>query len=345
MKHIFLLACLCLANALALNAQQVSLKTADMPSANTVIETAPVVYDSVGNINLGNTGGPQTWNFSNIPLEPFSDFTYYLDTANTPYTGLFPSANLCSVYEFSDSAEYSYYLSAPAEFSQTGYADPANNVKFGQPLKLFQLPFAYNNTFNQNVSISGQSEGLTVSGTAKTTVKADAFGTVTTPLGAFPALRVYRITEISVTVLFFNIVQRDTAWEFWTNQFKSPLLTYHRAYFSALGEESYDQYADMLVAQTVSAKEPATAGKLDLHIAPNPVSDRASVRFNLPTAGNAELIAFDATGKIVRQESLGYATPGEQSVDLDLSGAAPGTYYVVLQQRGKMLGIKAVVKG
>lgn len=65
-------------------------------------------------------------------------------------------------------------LSTPAEFSQMGISDPENNIKFGQPFKGFELPFTYTNNFSQNVSISGVSKGLTLSGSAKTTVKADA---------------------------------------------------------------------------------------------------------------------------------------------------------------------------
>lgn len=327
-----------------LSAQPIILKTADMPAANTVIESAPVLYDSVSTVNIGNTGGPQTWNFSNVPLEPFTSFIYFIDTAQTPYTGVYPEANLCSVYDFDDSTEFSYYLSSPAEFSQMGFADPENSIKFGPPFKTFQLPFTYTNNFSQNVSISGVSEGLTLSGTAKTTVKADAFGTVIIPAGTFPALRVYRITEISATILFFSIVQRDTAWEWWTNQFQTPVMSYHRSYLSALGEEEYDVYADMFVAQTVADKEPATPNKIDLRIMPNPTGGFTSVRFNLPAAGKAEVQLFDASGKVMRRESLGHAVPGEQTVDFDLSAAPAGVYYVMLQQRGKMLGVRQLVK-
>lgn len=316
-----------------------------MPAVNTVIESAPVLYDSVSTVNVGNTGGPQTWNFSNVPVEPFTSFIYYIDTAQTPYTGDYPEGNLSSVYDFSDSTEYSYYLSSPTEFSQLGFADPANNIKFGQPFKTFQLPFTYTNNFSQNVSISGVSEGLTLSGTAKTTVKADAFGTVIIPAGTFPALRVYRITEISATVLFFNIVQRDTAWEWWTNQFQTPVMSYHRSYLSALGDEEYDVYADMFVAQTVADKEPAAPAKIDLRIAPNPTGGATTVRFNLPVAGKADVQLFDASGKIVQQKSLGHVIPGEQTVDFDLSDVPAGVYYVMLRQRGKMLGVKQLVRG
>ena len=344
MKQGFSLLLFILSGGTLLPAQIVSLKTADMPSVNTVIETAPVVYDSVSIVNIGNTGGPQTWNFSNVPTEPFTSFIYFIDTAQTPYTGDYPGANLCSVYDFEDSTEYSYYLSTPSEFSQMGLADPENNIKFGQPFKGFELPFTYTNNFSQNVSISGVSEGLTLSGTAKTTVKADAFGTVIIPAGTFPVLRVYRITEISATVLFFNIVQRDTVWEWWTNQFQAPVMSYHRSYLSALGEEEYDVYADMFVAQTVADKEPAAPKKIDLRISPNPTAGITTVRFDLPVAGKADIQIFDASGKVIRRESLGNALNGEQTVDFDLSAASPGVYYVMLRQRGKMLGIKQLIK-
>jgi len=343
-KKIFLLLIPVMGVMVQLSAQPIILKTGDMPAVNTVIESAPVVYDSVSTVNLGNTGGPQTWNFSNVPTEPFTSFIYYIDTAQTPYTGDYPGANLCSVYDFEDSTEYSYYLSTPAEFSQMGISDPENNIKFGQPFKGFELPFTYTNNFSQNVSISGVSEGLTLSGSAKTTVKADAFGTVIIPAGTFPALRVYRITEISATVLFFSIVQRDTVWEWWTNQFQAPVMSYHRSYLSALGEEEYDVYADMFVAQTVADKEPAAPNKIDLQITPNPTAGITTLRFDLPVAGKADIQVFDASGKIIRRESLGRAVPGEQTVDFDLSAASKGVYYVMLRQRGKMLGIKQLIK-
>lgn len=344
MKNKLLLAALALLNWQFLPAQ-IAFSSADMPATNTVIEESEVDSASLATANLGSAGANQTWNFSNLTVYPYPEYTYYHDTVQAPYLDMFPGANLTSTYENSDTAEYTFYLSNQQEFSQMGAADPTYYVKYDQPLQYFKFPFTYLTTINQSTGVSGESDGTGVFGTISTNAVADAYGTVTTPLGTFNCLRVKRITELNLTVFIFSVIQRDTVWEWWTKKYAAPVFSYDSYYSSFLGQEDSGSYGYLLTAQSVADKEPVkTAAMVDLQLAPNPTSGATTLRFNLPGSGPAEIMVLNAEGKIVRQEQLGNRTPGPQTVDLDLSNAVSGSYYLMLRQRGKMLGIKQLVK-
>lgn len=322
---------------------QITLKTSDMPVAGIVVNLSyPDSFD-VSILTLGNANANQNWNFSNLIVNPGSEPTIYLNPAESGQGSQFPTASLASTSEVSDTADYSFYLSNSTEFSQMGQAGVGNLLTFSQPLKMFKFPFSSSTVIDQSANLSGTSDGLTVSGTAKTNVTVVGSGTVKTQLGTFPCLRVKRITELDITVLFFNVISRDTSWEWWTNSFKAPVLTYHQLYTSAFGEESFEAYSQILASQTVAthtANKPST----EMQVTPNPSSGPINVAFTAPNSGKTTLQVFDATGLLVYSVNSDAITPGEQQINIDLQGKPAGIYYICMHQSGKPIAIKQFVK-
>ena len=324
---------------------QITLTSGDMPTSTTIIQTSPLDSASLANLNIGNGGSNQTWNFGSLTVDPYSDFTYYYNSAQTPYASSFLGATLASTYEISDTAEYSYYKLNTTELSIMGSEDPTYMANYTPPFRVFNFPFTYQGSFNQSSTVSGSSDGISISGTYTTSVQADGYGNVTTVLGTFPCLRVKRINELNITVFIFNVIQRETTWEWWTKQFDAPVLTYDRYFTSAFGQDDSGETASLLTAQTVSDKQPVpTAENVNLTIAPNPSGDRSTLTFKLTNTGKTDITVVNTEGKVVRQGQLDNPIPGWQTYDLDLSDAGSGTYYVMLRQRGKVLSIKPLVK-
>ena len=60
---------------------------------------------------------------------------------------------------------------------------------------------------------------------------------------------------------------------------------------------------------------------------PHPVSGQAVVEFQLAKAGNAEMRLYDATGRQITMQQLGYLAAGDQQVALPVAELSAGCYY------------------
>lgn len=343
MKH-FLLASMLVLIQSALFAQ-ITLTSADMPSAGAVIYTDYLLTDSLDNINIGSAGANQNWNFSNAVLAGFPYPLFYITPAEAPQPNPIAGADLVATDEVSDSSDYEYFKKTSSLFATLGATTGGDKSTFGQPLKRFEFPATYLSTFNQSTTVAGSFDGISVTGTAKTAVKVDGYGNVTTDLGTFPCLRVQRINELSLTVFFFTVLQRDTTLEWWTNSYDAPVFSYIKGYADFAGDEEYYTEATILTQQTVAVADPKSPNAPILELYPNPaVAGQSNLRFELSKSGKTELTVLDVQGKLVRQEFLGNLTPGEYTQVIDLNGANNGTYAVVLRQEGRLIGVRKLVK-
>jgi hypothetical protein len=324
---------------------QISLTQANMPDAGMIFTSDQVEPDYSDTMSIGAAGAALVWNFSNLPLIDFPQPEYFLAASATPHADLFPNANLCTAYELSDTADYQYYILNAGSMALAGFAQSSDGLTFTPPLQQFTFPLTYQSSFSQTSNISGSFEGVNVTGTAKTSVNADAWGTVTTDLGTFNCLRVKRITEITINVLIFSIIQRDTIYEWWTPEFKSPVFEYDRNFSSVLGEEEYGGYARVLLGQTTGAQEPVSKKNTPLEVFPNPVSmGSTQLNFQVPFTAQVEWMLVDAQGKVQARNDLGQLQAGAYTENIDMARLAPGVYVLLLRQGGELTGLRQVVK-
>jgi hypothetical protein len=73
-------------------------------------------------------------------------------------------------------------------------------------------------------------------------------------------------------------------------------------------------------------------GGASLAVAPNPAQGQATARFELLQEGAVRLVLLDLGGRQVEAWTRGDLPAGEQIQRLDLSGKAPGLYFLVLEQ-------------
>ena len=79
---------------------------------------------------------------------------------------------------------------------------------------------------------------------------------------------------------------------------------------------------------------------------PNPFSEQATIRFDLPRSSEVTLAIYDSAGRHVRQWTSASLPAGPQSLSLGTEprGAlAPGTYFYAIRARGFQTAGKAVV--
>jgi len=76
---------------------------------------------------------------------------------------------------------------------------------------------------------------------------------------------------------------------------------------------------------------------------PNPATGNATILFNLPASGKAELKLFDVTGREVAVLASGEMAAGTHQVNVDASRLASGIYYYQLQTAGGKVSKKMIV--
>ena len=85
----------------------------------------------------------------------------------------------------------------------------------------------------------------------------------------------------------------------------------------------YDLYSEVW-------EEPVKCYTVVKEIRPNPTSSRARLDFSVPGRSNVEAEIYDLTGRPVKSVLSGPVDIGWHSIDLDVSGLAPGSYMVMV---------------
>jgi hypothetical protein len=79
-------------------------------------------------------------------------------------------------------------------------------------------------------------------------------------------------------------------------------------------------------------------------VIPNPVVDRFSVSFSLPSAAPARLELIDLSGRRVFSRDVGALGAGSHHLEIDAARSfAPGMYFLRLAQSGRMLSSRVVI--
>ncbi len=93
-------------------------------------------------------------------------------------------------------------------------------------------------------------------------------------------------------------------------------------------------------ADDLDERDVATEGAPDAALAldvANPIRDRATVRYAIGTAGQAEVALFDVLGRRVAVVAEGPADATERTATLDASGLSAGVYVLRLQAEGRVV--------
>lgn len=92
----------------------------------------------------------------------------------------------------------------------------------------------------------------------------------------------------------------------------------------------------------VSRPEPNMTGIGGLTVYPNPSHDRVKIAFDLQQKGEIEATVMNLEGKVVLQKPFGQMVPGAHQLDLDMTGLAPGLYFMRLKAGERFQTVKVV---
>jgi len=157
-----------------------------------------VLADTTG-VLPGNGGPGVNWDFSTLMSTLDTQVDSFMMPSETPYGGLFPTAQI-ALHQVNPSTDYYvYYLDDGNEFQRIANVQP-DTVIYSDPANEFPYPISYGNTFSDTyyssymTSVSGSSSTVHMCGTVS--VNADGSGTLNLPSGTYNnILRVKSVRE------------------------------------------------------------------------------------------------------------------------------------------------------
>lgn len=315
---------------------QVTVTSADIAEIDDLIIQGRDTMPGAG-IDPGSAGASQTWDFSTL-VDHEIDTLRFLNSNWTPYYGDFPTSNIAIAQTDQGDTTYVYIESTVAGLYVQGYSGDLLgtgspfSVKFQPKATIAQWPMNYQDTYSANdgsdFTVDGSfvaSDSLRMKSFVSRTVNVDAWGTVTTALGPFDALRVYEMAlqydstwVLSIagtwTILSSDI---DTSYTYtwWTddNAAGFPLVTM---------EYDMDQGQAMSVEYLKATPTPSGISEhygKSVQVYPNPASDFVIVDNANDNADRIEL--YDLQGRLISRSILVTA-----STTIDISGMESGMY-------------------
>lgn len=307
-------------------------------------------------VDVGTTGGPQTWDFSRevegeiIPFE-------VLDPNATPVGFLFPDAEFAyhlagTLIDTLSGEIWQYYKTTSTEMLMVGdyiesYHPILDSIKITHNYEpdrmnsVFPLQMgAQWHDFFHTVDSLDPTGVFTIETTSSSSSRVDAWGTVITPADTFDeALRyiTYDTTDIIVRIMAVpdTILSRTINYT-WVAAGLGPV-----ALISSLNDETNPEF-DTASSYRVLTSYEAIAERPEPELAPLLRIAGDQVLFNITQSGNVELNIYDAAGCRMDVLYRGALSAGEHSLPLP-ADLPRGVYFIRINTSGGTLSSKFVV--
>jgi len=299
--------------------------------------------DTIGpgfTVNVGTTGGPQTWSYltGQFPGGENTEYTV-VDPSTTPFASSFPTSD--HAWSYSDPSDTTdvviFFDLTNTELFDLGMGvntplGPFTSVK-NPAQKVIIFPASLNTSWNTSYSSSFGLPGIFEE---ETIVNAqfliNGWGTITVPLGTFDCLRSsYSWAETLNTYVFGILISSET-----TNTLG---YTWYTETYGLLAEmESFDGETNpnFTQAQSVTLRGGTTALEDDIKISssynlyqnyPNPFNSSTNINYDLPEATNVVLSIYSALGQEILTLVNKRQPAGSYSIPLDASHFSSGIYF------------------
>ena len=292
------------------------------------------------NIDPGPSGTNVTWDFSSY-VGTEEETTSFIDPAQTPFaddiagTGV----NLAVAMADDETNGYGYYISTVESFMAHGFGlvyegEPQIYAEYDPPLVQMVYPFAYGDDFDTYSQIEISFEGMSNITKQWITVSADAWGTLTNPIGTYnDVLRVKTHTVDSVftyvnAILFMSSGSEMIDYSWYSNEHKYMI----QSIYGDLVDENLEVYGvDYLVEESAGINNSELPG---VSVYPNPASDILHVG-----NGYGHYFIADITGRKVME----FDASRSETSGIDVSGLSEGMYILHQIENGLQVSSSKIV--
>ncbi len=330
----------------ALSFAQPVLNNAVVPKIGDVVK---ITEADTLNVNPGNAGANQTWNFSSWHIASGTTPTQYLylSPVGTPYASDFPTANIVTKID-QDTAVYAYFRSEPNQYALLGVESLVFVQNLSDPDAQLKFPTNYNGSYLEDFAYTTDAyTGVIFYSYGSRTVKYDAYGTLITPLGTFPnAIRFKGVSSQIDSAEFFGIkIINHTflttygwlaaghpgtlATVYYTNNITE---TYYPGLPVQIETSPVTKSANYISTSSVGVFDlvQTVEGISDLNVGPNPAVDHLTLRFNANNLiQNLQVQVSDASGRVL-QTGVVESIIGANEWPLAVANFPPGNYFLTL---------------
>lgn len=308
-------------------------------------------YEEVTNIDPGNGGANLEWDFSTITGELFIEGVgaICVNPATTPFadSSAVNDANICirnidnpevGPYQYHDNDNSSQNLLAMGFLMQTNNSFTTYTDIF-TPL---EFPFSYGDSFNDTWELLGfhiDYGYYFLRDSAMSTIEADAYGTITTPLGIFQnALRIktttidyswYRYEAGGDWIPTGPFTDIEYAW--YVPNIKVPVMIMTEF-------DGFPSYSVRYLVEYDFTTRIEDHLNYQIEIFPNPAIDQVLIRTDSPFNRYS---VYTVNGK--QLDALNLQSHQSQQQTIDLSKYPKGMYFIeVVLENGKILTEKII---
>ncbi len=302
----------------------------------------------------GPSGASQSWNFAALHNH-YLDTTSVVTVASTPNGAAFPTSNLAGVQ--GAGAGYVYMNKTATECDFIGVSGSMMgsgilNIHYTTPMIVAKSGITYNSNYNFVNSfllmVSGADVGQSAIDSARihsdTYVKkvVDGWGTVTSPFGAFPCLRIMekdsavqvidvKIPFVGWQLAFINQTSVNVNYSFVDDSKISPIVQLNMDSTSSTVRNA--SYRDSWYA---GINESVTPSLFTVYPNPNSGTDIHLLVGGLP-ADRYLIQLFDLSGKQLNSGSYSVNKTTVTDVNWSSLNLADGSYFAVISRRNQIL--------
>ncbi len=350
---------------------QITLTTTDFAADNDTVRMSRTTDNA---IDFASTGANYTWNFSTLNPESqllreftdvsnagtFAQFLFgFFAPANYQATYFLPSielplAQITSFLPITIEDVFQYTKKSNSALSTVGYSmnvtlnGTTTNIPFQSDT--IESRYLFPLTAGQTYASSGYTrvdfnpiyDAQWVQYRQRNST-VDGFGSITTPLGTFDALRIHHIIdEIDSIYLVLPVIGGNWLpltiptvheYEWWGDNQKEPLLRIRTSELGGNEAVTLIEYRDLYRPEFASLSEQK---QTKLQVYPNPFTDFTLIESNYPIN---EVLVRDASGRLISQQQAF----NQHALILELTSLEIGTYWLTIRTENGV-EVQSIVK-
>jgi hypothetical protein len=364
-KNYILLFCLVTGTA---SVAQITITASDMPNAWDSVKVSETTGTAGADHTL--TGANYNWDYS--ALTPNVQRYDKFDSPSTfpsPYNLLFSPFNTSygqrnyqnlgsPLPGFTIEADYDFFKENSNCFKQNGIGYILNGIPipmvYSKPDTIYDFPMDYADTMSCDFQYSTPSFAAVPfyygeSGHRESVV--DGWGTLTTPYGTFPVLRVRSVITATDSI-YLDTLGFGTAfplpvrieYKWITNGKKTPLLKIDASDIGGTEIVTNVVYQDSIRPEVPQVGITETATVSNITVYPNPASEQVTIEFNAMTSASIQICILNLLGQTVMNQQE-YAAKGERSIRIDLQSLdlPPGIYGLCIENGSARKVVKLII--
>ncbi len=291
------------------------------------------------NVGIPSSSASQSWSLPSFPIQDTARIDNVLPSS-TPFMSDFPSAEYAETFSLNTNSFstqfYNYFLlsndsmlaiGAIQHMSGTIAGRTIDTIMMNQSVKLLTiLPIALGDIITDSPDTTMQSGIMKIS---TTSVKYDAYGTLTLPNGSFQALRSYSTANVK-EYSNGSLISSNTNYLLTWNTVEGHQFTVTIDSGATSGTVSLHTISVTYLINTPTLiekdKQMPEQFKLGQNY-PNPFNPTTLINYQLPSSSYVTLNVYNVLGQEVKSLVNGEQSVGYHSVSFDGSGLQSGVYF------------------